>query len=251
MDEKKRNEVVAFIWFAASLLVLLSLVSYTPDDLPFEVSTPNFPVHNFVGPFGAYTGWTLRMLFGKTAYFLVPVFLLWSLAKWSGKKSQVLWLRIFSIAIFLTSACSLFSLIAANTESNRFQAGGIIGHLISIFLSSVFGHAGLLVSLVLFRKPFDASIRFCLGKLKTQDTAKERQNGAYWGVQFNKKIYPLPRVEVRSAQFSDLEGFGFADTTHPVATLADIVTEGFDLSPSGNLLSLDSTPGKLRITLEF
>ena len=150
MDEKKRNEIMAFVWFAVSLLVFLSLLSYTPDDVAFEVSGPNIPVHNFVGPFGAYTGWALRILFGQTAYFLVPVFLFWSLAKWAGKKSQALWLRVFSITIFLTSACSLFSLIAGQNETSRFQAGGILGFFTSLFLSFVFGHAGLLVSLVLF-----------------------------------------------------------------------------------------------------
>ncbi len=150
MDEKKRNEVIAFIWFAISLLVLLSLLSYTPDDVAFEVSTPNSPTHNFVGPFGAYTAWALRILFGKTAYFLVPVFLLWSLAKWAGKKAQALWLRVFSMVIFLSSACALFSLIASQSEANRFQAGGILGYFTSIFLSSVFGHAGPLVALSLF-----------------------------------------------------------------------------------------------------
>jgi S-DNA-T family DNA segregation ATPase FtsK/SpoIIIE len=150
MDEKKRNEVVAFIWFAISLLVLLSLLSYTPDDVAFEVSSPNSPVHNFVGPFGAYTGWMLRILFGTTAYFLVPVFLFWSLAKWAGKKPQALWLRIFSVAIFLTSACALFSLVSSQSEAGRFQAGGILGYFTSIFLSAVFGHAGMFVALLLF-----------------------------------------------------------------------------------------------------
>ena len=150
MDEKKRNEAIAFVWFAISLLVLLSLLSYTPDDVAFEVSSPNSPAHNFVGIFGAYTGWALRVLFGKTAYFLVPVFLFWSLAKWAGKKAQALWLRIFSIAIFLTSACALFSIAASHGDADRFQAGGILGYFTSIFLSAVFGQAGMLVALSLF-----------------------------------------------------------------------------------------------------
>ena len=150
VDEKKRNEILAFVWFAVSLLVLLSLISYTPDDVAFEVSSPNSPAHNFVGPFGAYAGWVMRILFGATAYFLVPLFLFWSLAKWSGKKAQALWLRLFAIAIFLSSACALFSLVTPPNNTARFQAGGILGFFSAQFLSSVFGNAGMLVAVTLF-----------------------------------------------------------------------------------------------------
>ena len=150
MNEKKRSEVIAFAWFAVSVLTLLSLISYTPDDIPFEVSTPNTALQNFVGPFGAYLAWAMRMLFGNTAYFLVPLFLFWSLAKWAGKPSQRLWLRIFSIAIFLLSACALFSMTGAPNETLRFQYGGILGYFSSVFLTNVFGHAGSFVALSLF-----------------------------------------------------------------------------------------------------
>ena len=150
MNEKKKNEVLAFIWFAISAVTLLSLLTYTPDDIPFEVSSPNSPVRNFVGPFGAYLAWGLMILFGKTSYFLVPLFLFWSLAKWSGKEGQKLWLRIFSIVIFLSSACALFSLIGAAYDSTRFQNGGILGYFSSIFLGNVFGQAGMFVALSLF-----------------------------------------------------------------------------------------------------
>ncbi len=150
MNEKKRSEVIAFAWFAVSVLTLLSLISYTPDDIPFEVSTPNTSLHNFVGPFGAYLAWAMRMLFGNTAYFLVPLFLFWSIAKWAGKPSQRLWLRMFSIIIFLLSACALFSMTGAPNETLRFQYGGILGYFSSVFLANVFGHAGSFVALSLF-----------------------------------------------------------------------------------------------------
>ena len=107
MDEKKKVEVLAFFWFVVSALTLLSLLSYTPADIPFEVSLVNSPARNFVGIAGAYTAWALILFFGKTAYFLVPLSLLWSLAKWAGKKSQRLWLKIFALVIFFTSACAL------------------------------------------------------------------------------------------------------------------------------------------------
>src|SRR3989338_6285425 len=111
MDERKRGEVFAFFWFVVSALTFLSLFSYHPEDVFFEMSTPNSPVRNFVGIAGAYIAWALTFLFGKTSFFLVPLFLIWALMKWSGKKGQKLWLKIFSTVIFFTSACALFSLV--------------------------------------------------------------------------------------------------------------------------------------------
>ncbi len=150
MDEKKRSEVFAFFWFVVSILTFLALFSYRPEDIPFEVSVTNAHTHNFVGIVGAYLAWTLMFLFGKTSYFLVPLFLMWALAKLSGKKSQKVWLKISVTVIFFTSACALFSLVGRATEINSFQAGGFIGFFVSAFLSTLFGNAGIFVALSLF-----------------------------------------------------------------------------------------------------
>ncbi len=150
MDDKKKNEILAFFWFLTAILSLLSLLTYTPDDIPFETSLPNSPVQNFAGPAGAYIAWSLMLLFGKTSYFLVPIFLFWSVAKWSGKKAQKLWLKVFSCAIFFSSACALFSLAGNPMAVNRFQSGGLIGFFTSMFLLNIFGHASLFVAASLF-----------------------------------------------------------------------------------------------------
>ncbi|OIO37994.1 MAG: cell division protein FtsK [Candidatus Omnitrophica bacterium CG07_land_8_20_14_0_80_50_8] len=150
MEERKRGEVLAFFWLVVSCLTFLALFSYRPEDIPFEVSVPNAPTHNFVGIVGAYAAWTLMFLFGKTAYFLVPLFLVWALLKLAGKKSQKLWLKLFVTVIFFTSACALFSLISHATEINSFQSGGFIGFFVAGFLSTLFGNAGIFVALSLF-----------------------------------------------------------------------------------------------------
>ncbi len=150
MNEQKQNEVLAFFWFIVAAITFLSLFSYTPTDIPFEVSIPNAPIHNLIGPVGAYAAWILSLLFGKTAYFLVPLFLFWSLAKWSGKKGQKPWVKIFATVIFFSSACALFSLGGELTEINRFSSGGIIGFFVSNAFTALFGRGGLLVTFLLF-----------------------------------------------------------------------------------------------------
>ncbi len=150
MRPEKQGEVLAFFWLIVSALTFLSLFSYTPYDIRFEVSTPNSSTQNFCGIAGAYTAWMLMLLFGKTAYFLVPLFLFWALAQWAGRKNLKLWLKIFSTVIFFLSACALFSLLNASGEVSRFQAGGILGFFTGTLLTSIFGQAGIFVALSLF-----------------------------------------------------------------------------------------------------
>ena len=150
MDKQKQSEVLAFFWFVTSVLTVLALLSYTPNDIGFEVSAANSPAHNFAGIAGAYLAWFLVMLFGKTSYFLVPLFLFWALAKWFGKKSQKLWLKLFATVIFFTSSCAFFSLLNEGTKIGRFQAGGVLGYFSSLFLSHLFGPFGLFVAFSLF-----------------------------------------------------------------------------------------------------
>ncbi|MEI8064290.1 MAG: DNA translocase FtsK 4TM domain-containing protein, partial [Verrucomicrobiota bacterium] len=56
-----------------SLLLLLSLVSYSPKDWPNTVSTVNPPVSNFIGPVGAWLAYWAFQILGVAAYFLMLV----------------------------------------------------------------------------------------------------------------------------------------------------------------------------------
>ncbi len=150
MNPEKRSEVIAFFWLVLSAIIFISLVSYTATDVSFEVSAANYPPHNFAGIFGAHVAWFLILLFGKAAYFLVPLFLLWSLLQWAGKKSQRAWLKVFTSVVFFGSACALFSLIASESDVSKFQSGGIIGYFVGYFLNNVFGHSGIFVAFSLF-----------------------------------------------------------------------------------------------------
>ncbi len=190
MDEKKRQELWAFFWFVVSVLTLLSLLSYSPDDIAFEVSAPNASAQNFVGIAGAYTAWALTLLFGRTSYFLVPIFFLWALARWSGRKNQHVWIKILSCVVFFASACALFSMVGERNTTNRFQFGGLIGYFVSIGLSSLFGKAGFFVALSLFILSILLTTELLVLQLASDVFAR-----------FNKGVLPfLAKKEERSAK---------------------------------------------------
>ena len=76
MKEKRINEIKGLVFVAIGLILLASLVSFTPFDLSFYTSSPNIPPKNLIRTFGAYLGGLFLFLFGWASY-AVPLFIVW------------------------------------------------------------------------------------------------------------------------------------------------------------------------------
>lgn len=133
------NEVTGVLWIAGGLLLLLSLVRYSPADLPrwgfLEAFSGKSGVEgqNLIGPVGGVLGFVQILLFGAAA-FLVPLMLIWfgviKLA-FDGR----IWPRcVIGFAILLLAgsafleAADLFFKGWANRCSINTGPGGVIGH---------------------------------------------------------------------------------------------------------------------------
>jgi len=150
LSEKKKNDLLAFVWLALAGLLFLCLISFDPNDISFHSSSPNRPYQNFVGFAGAYISWALMITIGKGSFFLVLLMCFWALAQWSGRKRQILWLKLFAGALFFISACTSLSLITGPVSTAKFKAGGLIGYFSATLLEKVFGRAAIIVSCVVF-----------------------------------------------------------------------------------------------------
>ena len=74
------NEVFALVLLGAGTLLFLALISYAPKDLPSgiwfsQVSSPNHPAQNFIGPFGAIIAGFSYWMIGAASYLLAVVLL--------------------------------------------------------------------------------------------------------------------------------------------------------------------------------
>jgi S-DNA-T family DNA segregation ATPase FtsK/SpoIIIE len=67
-----KREIWGILLFLYAVLLLLSLVSYRPEDISLVQSPPNRPVVNFIGPVGAWQAYFGFMGFGVAAYLLAP-----------------------------------------------------------------------------------------------------------------------------------------------------------------------------------
>ena len=103
LAEKKKSEIFAFLWATIAGLLFICLWSYIPEDIHFEVSNRNFPIHNYAGVAGAYIAWSLFFVFGKSSYFFVALLTFWSLSAWTGSKKQSVSMKLFSGTIFFVS----------------------------------------------------------------------------------------------------------------------------------------------------
>lgn len=150
------DEVIGIIWIAGGLLLGLSLVRFTPSDLPrwdwlgWDSLPRQNPGTNLIGPVGGILAYLQFLLFGAAACFL-PVGLIWfgivKMAKnytiWP-RKSTGLMVLLVSAAVFLDSSAWLFTDWARRCQIPG--PGGVIGLLVGgKMLGPVIGKAGVII----------------------------------------------------------------------------------------------------------
>jgi S-DNA-T family DNA segregation ATPase FtsK/SpoIIIE len=133
------NEVFALILLGVGTLLFLALISYTPKDVPSwiwfsQVSSPNRPAQNFIGPFGAIVAGFSYMMMGAASYLLAVVLLGFGGAKLFHAKLRVI-PRLGWIALFIISGACLLQLQTQHLQGwrtlfNIQGPGGWLGYFI-------------------------------------------------------------------------------------------------------------------------
>ena len=133
------NEVFALILLGVGTLLFLALISYTPRDVPSwiwfsQVSSPNRPAQNFIGPFGAIIAGFSYMMMGAASYLLAVVLLGFGGAKLFHSKLRVM-PRLGWIVLFIVSGACLLQLQTQHLQGwrtlfNIQGPGGWVGYFI-------------------------------------------------------------------------------------------------------------------------
>ena len=126
------KQVIGFLWASLYLVTLLSLVSFDPSDMGFNVTPPNPVPSNFIGYFGASVAGMLYIAFGFGAYFFALLFFWGCLVNFLTITITWRWKPLW-MALFLLSGCGLlqlqhfggWQLIQRLTYLNN--PGGIVG----------------------------------------------------------------------------------------------------------------------------
>ncbi len=145
------SEVAGVCLLALSLMVAVGLLSYSPDDPSWYFKeTSRLTTENLIGPAGAFFSEALLQLLGLGAY-SVAIFL--GVAGWSRfwcHKHEASWSKNFGL---VSMVLSLAGLLALSLQEVPFKgailpAGGAVGHLLAVYLSSAIGEAGAFILLV-------------------------------------------------------------------------------------------------------
>ncbi len=109
-ENRTVSEVVGLVLLGLGTLLLFSLVSYTPKDLPgwfplSYISPANHPAQNFIGPAGAILASIFYFLFGAASYLVAAVLLGYGGAKLISPEVKIARRLPWVAAFILSGAC--------------------------------------------------------------------------------------------------------------------------------------------------
>jgi len=146
----RRNEIIAILLLALSLLLALCLISaaFNPND-PSWNSVGQTDTRNWAGSIGAGAAAALFQTIGLAAY-LVPVLLL--AASWRRFRTRSIhapWSRVIGLGVLVVSAAALLSISGLGPLFDAsVQPGGLIGTIIAQLLAGGLNTVGATVLLI-------------------------------------------------------------------------------------------------------
>ena len=148
MKQEHISEVKAIIILSLGMILLVSLVSFVPEDLSWYTSHPNVPAHNLVRITGAYLAGSLLFIFGYSAYLFVVCLLFWGWNKFMLRGLVFSWPKALSFVVLFCVLSALAGMIGAQESSSRFARSGLIGFMLSDFFVRYLGAVGSYIILV-------------------------------------------------------------------------------------------------------
>lgn len=143
MSKDKRDLIISIGLFILALLLLASMISYSPYDISFETSTPNIHTRNYIGIVGAYSAWAIFKLIGYAGFFIPFLFIIWGIGilaeRLTGRRTYI----ILGLLFLFSASPAFFSLTARPDSVLMVARGGLLGFLLTDkFLLDYFGAIG-------------------------------------------------------------------------------------------------------------
>jgi len=149
MHQGRVNEIKGILFFFLGIILLVSLISYTPEDIRVYTSHPNRPPRNLIGIFGANLAYLCFFLIGYSSYLLPLYFFVLGINKFKNKTVKLKFSKVICILGFFLSLSAFFSLFPA-TEQIRFIRSGLLGFCIFRFFNLYFKFLGAVILILMF-----------------------------------------------------------------------------------------------------
>ena len=143
---EKAGEFLGVALLATSLLLALSLLSYSGLDPAPNVSSSAQEYANYAGRFGAWSSDYLFQSFGLAALYLPLLLLVMGYKTLRGRQWDYPFIKLFGVACTLAALSAGLTFLPPNLpDTVNFAAGGILGILIAHFLMIYLNFPGSLV----------------------------------------------------------------------------------------------------------
>lgn len=150
MKEKRINEIQGVILIAAGLIILSSLLSFTPYDLGFYTSHPNIPPKNFIRTFGAYFAGMFFFLFGWSSYLIPGLVIFLGIRLFKQDRPDLRLPKLLGFFVLLLSTSSLLGTFTSRSAGVKFSSAGFLGFIISDLVTNYFGQLGASILFITF-----------------------------------------------------------------------------------------------------
>jgi len=178
------SEFTGVALFAATLIWLMALVSYTPTDpVWFFNNITAAQAANFAGRVGAFVAEASFQLLGYSAY-CIPLAL--AIVGWHSfwcTKLEAAYTKLFGAALFFVCSAALLSLgFGFLASANRpFDAGGLMGKVVADGLVSYLNTTGAAILLLtLIAAAVILSTQFSFGRATTVAASAVREQSTGW-----------------------------------------------------------------------
>ncbi|MFC1666711.1 DNA translocase FtsK [Candidatus Omnitrophota bacterium] len=142
MKRQKKDLIISFGLFTVALLLLASMVSYSPYDIRFETSDPNSPIRNYIGIVGAYVAWSIFKIIGYAGFLIPFLCFIWGIGGLAERSEQRPLFKYLGIILLFCSSASFFSLTGVEDSVLMVERGGILGLFLSQIILGYFGSIG-------------------------------------------------------------------------------------------------------------
>lgn len=142
------NEIIGIVLLAFSLAIMLSLISYDPQDPSWNVVSTRQQAVNWIGSLGSWVSDFLFQILGLSA-FLVPILITtvgWRTLRF--REISLLHRRFVGVVLLLITFASLLSLPQMPFYRENVQFGGAIGILIAQLLETQLNKTGTGIALI-------------------------------------------------------------------------------------------------------
>ena len=146
----QKHEFIGIVLFIAAILLLLCLISYSPDDPSFNTSSSGAAVKNQIGRFGANASEFFYMIFGFTSFLLLAPLLILGWKQIAGRELHLPYLKTLGFILLISGSCAIlqFSPLHFNKLDLSFNPGGVIGVLMINMLLPNLNQTGTWVVIV-------------------------------------------------------------------------------------------------------